>query len=92
MQATLEPILQDCRDIYELGGVMERFSKYIRLMTETRGELLPLCAFSPMGKRQAGEKHLNRPPSRPSSSNHWIKCMTFVSSEYWSSSYEVRVA
>ncbi len=53
MNAYLEPILRDCRAIYDLSEVMDRYWAYVRLMTEARGEFLPLGAFSPMGKRQA---------------------------------------
>jgi hypothetical protein len=49
---TLEPILADCRAIYQQSGVTERFWAYVELMTKQRGELLPLGDFSPMGKRQ----------------------------------------
>ena len=52
MKATLEPILRDCRAIYTLDGVMERYWAYVNLMTKDKGEFLPLGAFSPMGKRQ----------------------------------------
>jgi hypothetical protein len=52
MPALLEPILQACRNIYDLEGVMERYNAYVHLMTEARGEFLPLGSFSPMGKRQ----------------------------------------
>jgi hypothetical protein len=54
MPAIVEPVLQACRDIYDLEAVMARYHAYVRLMTEARGELLPLGAFSPMGKRQQG--------------------------------------
>jgi hypothetical protein len=54
MKATLEPILRDCRAIYDLTEVMDRYWAYVRLMTEARGEFLPLGSFSPMGKRQEG--------------------------------------
>jgi hypothetical protein len=53
MKAILEPILRDCRAIYDLSEVMDRYWAYVRLMTEARGEFLPLGSFSPMGKRQA---------------------------------------
>jgi hypothetical protein len=53
MKAMLEPVLRDCRAIYDLTKVMDRFWAYVRLQTEARGEFLPLGAFSPMGKRQA---------------------------------------
>jgi hypothetical protein len=52
MPVFLEPVLQACRDIYTLEGVMERYNTYVDLMTAARGEFLPLGAFSPMGKRQ----------------------------------------
>jgi hypothetical protein len=52
MPALLEPVLQACREIYNLEGVMERYNAYVHLMTKARGEFLPLGAFSPMGKRQ----------------------------------------
>jgi hypothetical protein len=48
----LEPVLADCRAIYNLEGVMERYWAYVDLMTKKRDEFLPLGAFSPMGKRQ----------------------------------------
>jgi hypothetical protein len=52
MNVILEPVLADCRAIYDLEDVMERYWAYVDLMTKKRGELLPLGAFSPMGKRQ----------------------------------------
>lgn len=52
MKAILEPALADCRAIYDLDGVMERYWAYVDLMTKKRGEFLPLGSFSPMGKRQ----------------------------------------
>jgi hypothetical protein len=52
MPALLEPVLQACRDIYDLDGVMERYNAYVHFMTQARGEFLPLGSFSPMGKRQ----------------------------------------
>jgi hypothetical protein len=52
MPALLEPVLQACRQIYDLDGVMERYNAYVHLMTAARGEFLPLGSFSPMGKRQ----------------------------------------
>ncbi|MFN3266583.1 MAG: hypothetical protein ACK41E_07060 [Deinococcales bacterium] len=53
MPIFLEPVLQACRDIYDLAGTMQRYWAYVDLMTKARGEFLPLGAFSPMGKRQA---------------------------------------
>jgi hypothetical protein len=52
MPALLEPVLQACRQIYDLNGTMERYNAYVHLMTKARGEFLPLGSFSPMGKRQ----------------------------------------
>jgi hypothetical protein len=52
MRATLSPILPQCRAIYDLEGVMERYNAYVKLMTGG-AEFLPLGQFSPMGKRQA---------------------------------------
>ena len=52
MDLILHPILEDCRAIYDLPGVMDRFNTYVDLMTIKRGELLPIGDFSPMGKRQ----------------------------------------
>jgi hypothetical protein len=53
MKVTLEPILRDCRAIYDLSEVMDRYWTYVRLVNESKGEFLPLGAFSPMGRRQA---------------------------------------
>jgi hypothetical protein len=52
MNVSLHPILKECRAIYDLEGVMERFNCYVDLMTKKTGEILPLGDFSPMGKRQ----------------------------------------
>jgi hypothetical protein len=52
MNVSLHPILKECRAIYDLDGVMERFNSYVGLMTQKAGEILPLGDFSPMGKRQ----------------------------------------
>ncbi len=58
MKAKLEPILEECRAIYDLEGVMDRYWVYVNLMTKTRGELVPLGDFSPMGRRQKDFLHV----------------------------------
>lgn len=53
MHATLVPVLADLRALYHVPGVMARFHAYVALLSgRTRGEALPIGAFSPMGERQ----------------------------------------
>ncbi len=52
MKASFEPILQGCLATYDLDGIMDRYWEYVNLMTNARGELLPLGDFSHMGERQ----------------------------------------
>ena len=53
MEILLVPVLRSLRDLYDIEGVMPRFQAYVSLaFGETRGEPLPIGAFSPMGQRQ----------------------------------------
>lgn len=51
MRVTVVPALQALRSIYTVEGVMPRFEAYVNYMTGGP-ELLPLGAFSPMGRQQ----------------------------------------
>ena len=52
MKVTLVPVLQSLRSVYDVEGVMPRFGAYTSLMTCNPKDVLPLGAFSPMGKTQ----------------------------------------
>lgn len=51
MKVSLVPVLESLRSIYNAEGVMPRFEAYTNLMTAGQ-EVLPLGAFSPMGRAQ----------------------------------------
>lgn len=48
----VENILLELKSIYDSHKKMVRFDHYLKLMTQKRGEILPLGDFSPMGVRQ----------------------------------------